>query len=259
MAMNNRLVVGNIKMNFLTKRDRDGYLSDMRSRLRKTALREVDVVLCPPDMHLEAFGNFLEKQPVSMGVQDIFWERKGSYTGETSPAMAVAFGAKYAIVGHSERRRFLGETDEAVAKKAIRGCEEGLHIIVCVGESAEERSGGISEERVFKQLTHSLGQFPKGKLGDLTIAYEPVWSIGTGHTPETRQISEMQTIIRDTIGKIFGSGSGSYVRVLYGGSVDSKNIERVCVDVDMDGVLVGGASLHPDEFMRIVEKLGSTM
>lgn len=253
--MNNRLVAGNIKMNLLTERDRDAYLFDMRNRLRKATFHGVDLVLCPPDIHLEAFVNSLEKQEVAMGVQDIFWERKGSYTGETSSIMARSFGARYAIVGHSERRRYSGETDEMVAKKVAHGCEEGLNIILCVGESVEERDRGISEERVFKQLTRSLEQFPKGKLQNLTIAYEPVWSIGTGHTPETRQIASMHTVIRDTVGKIFGSGSGSYVRVIYGGSVNSKNIERVCIDVDMDGVLVGGASLHPDEMIRIVEKL----
>ncbi len=242
-------------MNLLTVRDRDGYLQDMRNRLRNAVTRGVDIVLCPPDIHLEEFATILEKQSVSLGLQNVFWERKGAYTGEVSPVMAKSFGAQYAIIGHSERRLYLGETDDMVAKKAKCACEEGMNIILCVGESTEERNRGLSEERVLKQLTRSLEHFPKGKIGNLTIAYEPIWSIGTGHTPESAEILSMHTIIRDTIGKIFGSGAGSYVRVLYGGSVDSKNIERVCVDVDMDGVLVGGASLHPDEFIRIVEKL----
>lgn len=253
--MNSRLIVGNIKMNLLTVRDRDGYLQDMRNRLRNTVTRGVDVVLCPPDIHLEVFATILEKQPISLGVQNVFWERKGAYTGETSPVMVRSLGAQYAIVGHSERRSYLGETDEMVAKKATSACEEGMNVILCVGESIEEHNKGLSEERVLKQLTRSLEHFPKGKIGNLTIAYEPVWSIGTGQTPESAEILSMHTVIRDTVGGIFGSGAGSYVRVLYGGSVDSKNIERVCIDVDMDGVLVGGASLHPDEFIRIIEKL----
>ncbi len=253
--MKNRLVIGNLKMNLLTPRERDGYLSDMREKLRTLTVRGVDAVLCPPDMFLEAFSSTLERQPVALGVQNVFWERKGAYTGEISPAMAKAFGATFAIVGHSERRAFLGETDEMVSKKAAHACEEGMEVVLCVGEHMEERNKGISEERVFKQLTRSLEHFPKGKIENLTIAYEPIWSIGTGRTPETREIMAMHEVIRTTIGKVFGAGAGSYVRVLYGGSVDSNNIERVCNDAEMDGVLVGGASLQSEEFVRIVEKV----
>lgn len=254
--MKNRLVIGNLKMNLLSIRERDAYLSELRNLLRNLVARGVDVVMCPSNVYLEAFAKTLEKQSVFLGVQNIFWERKGAYTGEISPAMAQAFKATYAIVGHSERRVFLGETDEMVSKKAKHACEEGMEVILCVGEQAEDHNRGVSEERIVKQLTRSLEDFPKGKIESLSIAYEPIWSIGTGHTPETREIAKMHEVIRNTITQVFGAGAGSYVRVLYGGSVDSKNVTRVCNDAEMDGVLVGGASLHPEEFMRIVERVG---
>lgn len=253
--MKNRLVVGNLKMNLLTVRERDTYLRDLRAQLRGAVVRGVDIVVCPPNIHLEAFSNALKRLPVSLGVQDIFWDRKGSYTGELSPAMAKMFDARFAIVGHSERRLYAGETNEVVARKAAHACEEGLEVVLCVGESAEERHGGVSADRVRKQLGRSLAEFPKAKIENLSVAYEPVWSIGTGRTPETHEIAEMHETIRDEVSRIFGSGAGSYVRVLYGGSVDARNIDRVCLDAEMDGVLVGGASLRPEEFMKIAEKV----
>lgn len=254
--MKKRLVVGNIKMNLLSIRERDAYIRSLRALLRRFVAHDVDVAICPPDMYVEAFSEAFERMPISLGVQNIFWERKGAYTGELSATMAREFGVRFAIVGHSERRLYLEETDEMVSKKAACACEEGLEAIVCVGENAEERYGGVSGDRVRKQLSRSLVGFPRGKIENLIIAYEPVWSVGTGQTPETHDIVRMHEVIRDEVSRIFGSGAGSYVRVLYGGSVGEKNIERVCLDADMDGVLVGGASLRPEEFMKIVEKVG---
>lgn len=255
--MNTRLIVGNLKMNLISVRERDAYIRSMRTKLRATSFRGVDMALCPPDVHLEVFWKALEKLPVALGVQNVFWERKGAYTGEISPAMAMALGAQYAIVGHSERRMHLGETDEMIARKTAHAVEEGMNVILCVGENTEEYRGGASKDRVSKQLVRALEHFPKGKLNALTIAYEPVWSIGTGHTPETQEIIAMHETIRTAVDHLFGSGAGSYVRVLYGGSVDIKNIARVCLSADMDGVLVGGASMHPDEFVKIAELVGA--
>lgn len=256
--MTSRLLIGNLKMNLLSLRERDGYIRTLREAVRNTVVRGVDMVICPPEVYLEAFSKAFEKLSVSLGAQNVFWDRKGAYTGEISPAMAKIFGVKYVLVGHSERRIYLGETDEMIAKKAAHVAEEGLDVIICVGEHTEDKASGTSHDRVYKQLVKGLELFPKGKLERLAIAYEPVWSIGTGRTPETREVAVMHEGIRRVIDRIFGAGAGSYVRVLYGGSVDSKNVSRVCVDADMDGVLAGGSSLKPDEFMRIAEILSQT-
>lgn len=253
--MKNRLVVGNLKMHLLTIRERDRYLQSMRENLRNTVIRDVDIVLCPPALHIEAFFSVLEKQPIFLGAQNIFWERKGAYTGEISPAMMSSFGVRFCLVGHSERRNLLGETDNMIAKKAAHACEENMEVMLCVGEHPEERDRGIAEDRVRKQLRKSLAIFPKGKISHLSIVYEPIWSIGTGTTPETHEIARMGEIIRVAVGDIFGSGAGSYIRVLYGGSVTSQNIRRVCLEADMDGVLVGGSSLKPDEFIRVIKNI----
>lgn len=250
------LVVGNLKMNLLSPRERDAYLRGLRSRFRRGLSAEVESVVCPPYVHLESFWRALEKLPVGLGVQDVFWERKGAYTGEISSVMAQSFGAKYALVGHSERRVYLGETDEIIARKVASAVEEGMEVILCVGEYPEDKARGTSQDRIYKQLVQGLEGFPQGKLDRLNVAYEPVWSIGTGRTPETREIAIMHEGIRKVIDRIFGSGAGAYVRVLYGGSVDVKNVGRVCLDADMDGVLLGGASLQPEEFMKIAQILG---
>lgn len=241
-------------MNLLTPRERERYIREMKNILRINTAGEVSVVLCPPFVHLEAFAKSFEKY-AAIGAQDVSWERKGALTGEVSAPMAHAFGAVYAIVGHSERRSMLGETNDMVSRKAYQACVEGMRTILCVGETQENRRDGTARGVVSQQLVESLREFPKDKSHTLCVAYEPVWAIGSGQTPSVEDIIETRNAILETLSSVFGSDLGRKIPILYGGSVSSQNIHAVGIESGMNGVLLGSASLHADEFSRILDFL----
>ncbi len=233
-----KLVAGNWKMN----------LGPAEARLLAKAVasmkfKGVEVGVAPPFPYIPIVAGELVGSEVLLGAQNLFWEDWGAYTGEVSAPMLRELGVQFVIVGHSERRRILGETDEMVNKKLKKAIEHGLRPILCVGESLEEREAGKAKEVVARQLGESL----KGVLGEFDVAYEPVWAIGTGRNATPEQASEMHLFIKEELGK--------EVRVLYGGSVKPENASELIKAEGVDGFLVGGASLKPESFWGIIEKV----
>jgi len=211
-----------------------------------------EVVVCPPFVCLPAAKEALAGTDIKLGAQDVYWESEGAYTGEVSPEMLKEVGVEYVIIGHSERRQYFHETDETVNKKTLFTLKNGLIPIVCVGETLEQREKGITMELVEKQITAGLADLNGVDPDRLVIAYEPVWAIGTGRTASSKDADEVIRFIRHVLGKMFTREFADKVRILYGGSVKADNAAELMNMPDIDGGLVGGASLKAKEFSRIV-------
>jgi len=242
------LIAGNWKMNGLRQEAR-ALAEGIRRRL--DGIREPEVVLCPPFTVLAAVREVLEGSPLRLGAQDVFWKPKGAFTGEISPAMLVDAGCTHVIVGHSERRE-LGETDRMVRDKVRAALEAGLVPIVCVGERLEEREAGRTFSVVERHVAGALEGLPPESVSRLVVAYEPVWAIGTGRTATPAQAQEVHAFIRGQVSRIAGPPAAEGLRILYGGSVKPENIRDLMACPDVDGALVGGASLEADSFAKIV-------
>jgi triosephosphate isomerase (TIM) len=215
----------------------------------------VEVVICPPFTALRSIQTLLDADRLNygLGAQDVHWEDKGAFTGEVSPPMLAALKCQYVIVGHSERRQHFGETDETVAKKVRAVFGAGMVPILCVGESLEERDAGRTEAKVIGQVKADLAGIDPGMAGRLVIAYEPIWAIGTGRNATAADAGEVIGLIRRTTAELFSSDAAEGVRVQYGGSVKPGNIREFMAHPEIDGALVGGASLDPEEFALIVK------
>jgi triosephosphate isomerase len=211
----------------------------------------VEIVICPPFTSLFPLQDKLAATKVHIGAQDVFWEEKGAFTGEISPLMLASIGCTYVIVGHSERRQLLGETDVSVNRKLKAALMHGLTPILCVGETLQERKNNRAREVVKSQLDGALKDMALTGA-NLVIAYEPVWAIGTGVNASTDDAQEMIGFIRDYVAKMYNSEEADAVRILYGGSVKPDNIEGFMAREDIDGALVGGASLEPETLAKIV-------
>ncbi len=211
----------------------------------------VEVVLAPPFTALDRVGEALAGSGVELAAQDVHAERFGAFTGEISATMLADIGCSYAIVGHSERRTLCGESDAEVAGKAAALLSHGIRPIVCVGESLAEREAGRAMARVGEQVEKSLAAVPAERTADLVVAYEPIWAIGTGRTASPSDAQEMHAHIRDCLSQRFGDAARS-IRIQYGGSVKPDNVYALMAQPDVDGALVGGASLDPESFAKIV-------
>jgi triosephosphate isomerase len=211
-----------------------------------------DVIIAPPFPVLRDVADSVHGSPVAVGSQDLYWEKSGAFTGEVSAAMIVDTGCRYAIVGHSERRQFFGETDYTVAKKAAAAAAAGLVPVVCVGESLAQRDAGVTKQVVETQVRHGVVELSVDALEILVLAYEPVWAIGTGRTATPDQAQDVHAHIRAVLRDAVPEGIADRVRILYGGSVKPGNIDELMSCPDVDGALVGGASLVADDFLRIV-------
>jgi len=212
----------------------------------------IDVVIAPPFTAIARVSDVLKGSRVSLGAQNLFWEKEGAYTGEISPVMLVSDGCRYVIIGHSERRQYFGENDETVNKKIKAAIQNNLIPIFCVGESEEERESNLTFSVLDKQLKKGLeGFFPKD-LETLIIAYEPVWAIGTGKTATRHQAQEVHQFLRSKLEESYGNMLAKSTRILYGGSVKPDNISSLMAMSDIDGALVGGASLSAETFSEIV-------
>jgi triosephosphate isomerase len=216
-------------------------------------LARVDVCVCPPFVYLAAVKNALGSSNMSLGAQDVYFEPKGAFTGEISPAMLKDVGCTYALCGHSERRHVIGETDELVSKKVRAAIAGGLLPILCVGELLAERDAAKTEQVVTRQLKAGLAGLGDEKLQAVTIAYEPVWAIGTGRTATPRQAQEVHDFIRKLLTEMYDSHLAQATHILYGGSVRADNAAELMREPDVDGLLVGGASLKADEFLAIIK------
>ncbi len=210
-----------------------------------------EVVLCPPFVWLVAVGDCLEETPVLLGAQDCYWADEGAFTGQVSAAMLKDI-VQYCIVGHSERRTLFGELDEWVNKKVRALLVQGIRPIICVGERLEQREAGETDTFVAAQVRAALTDVPVDEAVNIVIAYEPIWAIGTGRAATAAEASRMCGLIRREVASLYGTQTAEAVRVQYGGSVNAKNIAELMAQPDIDGALVGGASLRADEFVAIV-------
>ncbi|MCM8783401.1 MAG: triose-phosphate isomerase [Candidatus Omnitrophica bacterium] len=215
---------------------------------------EMDIVVCPPYTVLSEVEEVIRDSQIKLGAQDMHWEDKGAFTSEISPLMLKDLGVEYVIIGHSERRQFFGETNETVNRKVKSALKYKLIPIVCVGETLEERKRGETFEVVKDHLENGLGGIEVQEPSDLVIAYEPVWAIGTGINATASQAEEVHSYIRDFLNKIFGKDIAEGIRIQYGGSVKPDNIEDLIREKDVDGALVGGASLDLVSFTEIIKK-----
>lgn len=214
---------------------------------------KVDVVLCPVLTSLDTVAKAIQGTNIKLGAQNCHWEEQGAYTGEVSPAMLRDAGCAYAIIGHSERRQFFGETDENINKKAKALYQHGLTPIICVGETLEQREGNQTADVITTQVRGCLSGLPADKVAESVIAYEPVWAIGTGKTATKEQAQEAHEIIRKLVAEIFSKDVAEAVRIQYGGSVKPQNARELLTQPDIDGALVGGACLDADSFASIVQ------
>ena len=240
------LIAGNWKMN-CTVEEAEAFFKHFKLQKKEG----VEMLICPPFTDLPLTNFFLARTSVHWGAQNVYPEEKGAFTGEISPAMLKGLGCSYVICGHSERREILGESDEFIARKVKAVKEHGMTPILCVGETAEERKNGQTEERIASEIRTALFVIDKKDVGSLVIAYEPIWAIGSGKAATPEDALEVCTLIREKIGKIFTPDIARKVRILYGGSVNEKNAASFNLS-GIDGVLVGGASLKADTFAAIV-------
>ncbi len=222
---------------------------------RVADVTEADLAVCPPFVYLAAVSEAVKGSNVAVGGQDCFYEEKGAFTGEVSPAMLKDAGCTYVILGHSERRHVIGEGDELINRKVRKTLEGGLKTILCVGELLSEREKGKMKEVVRRHVEEGLKGLAQADMKNVVIAYEPVWAIGTGVNATPEQAQEVHKHIREILGEKFGDETAKDVRIQYGGSVKPGNVAEIMAQEDVDGALVGGASLDADSFSEIV-KLG---
>jgi triosephosphate isomerase (TIM) len=244
------LIAGNWKMNGLIKEARD-----LASGLRKelgASTGGPEVLVCPPFLSLSTVREALEGSPIRIGAQDVHWEPKGAFTGEVSTAMLQEVGCSAVLLGHSERRHIMGETNEMVNRKLKTCLAAGLLPIVCVGELLEERNMGVTREVVERQFGKGYEGLTPEETARTVLAYEPVWAIGTGKTATPRQAEEVHHYLRKLVTQRAGEAVGKGIRILYGGSVSPDNVKDLMAEEDIDGALVGGASLKVDSFLKIV-------
>ena len=246
--MRKKIIAGNWKMNYCVNKAED-FVSEIKDAINTD---EVDVVICPNFVALDRLSDLLEGTNIKLGAQNVNTEDKGAYTGETSVNMLAAVGVKYCIVGHSERRQYFAETNEIVNKKAKKLLEKDINPIVCVGETLEERESNTMFDVVEKQVRESLDGIEEAQMKrNVVIAYEPIWAIGTGKTATAEQANEMCKFIREVVSKMYNDSVAEAVRIQYGGSVKPSNANEILNMSDIDGALVGGASLTND-FVAIV-------
>ncbi len=216
-------------------------------------ISDTEVMIAPPFTALTPVAEILKESRILLGAQNLHWEKEGAFTGEISPLMLVSAGCQYVIIGHSERRQYFGETDHSVNKKINAANNNGLIPVFCIGESEKERESGQTFSVLDKQVKKGLEAFFADNLKTLVIAYEPVWAIGTGKTATSDQAQEVHQFLRSLVGKLFGETLAKSIRILYGGSVKPGNISELMARQDIDGALVGGASLDAETFSKIVQ------
>ncbi|MDH5478140.1 MAG: triose-phosphate isomerase [Nitrospinota bacterium] len=244
------IIAGNWKMNNTISQ-----AQDLIAGLTKNGgdMHKVEVIVAPPFTALRSVYDILGQSSVHVAAQNLFWEESGAYTGEVSAMMIKEAGCKWVIIGHSERRQLFGETDETVNKRARAALASGLKPIVCIGETLEEREGGRTYDVLHRQLDGGLNGLSAENMAKVTIAYEPVWAIGTGKTATSAQAQEAHEKIRAKLSSMFGQGVADKVRILYGGSMKPSNALELLSQPDVDGGLIGGASLNAHDFVEIIK------
>ena len=248
-AVRKAVIAGNWKMN-KTPAETTEIINAMKPLVKDA---DCSVVLCVPYVDIHAALTAAEGSNIEIGAENCHWEKSGAYTGEISADMLTAMGVKYVITGHSERRQYFGETDITVNKRTLAAVNAGLTAIVCVGETLEQREQGITGELVAMQTKIALGGISKEQLNKIIIAYEPVWAIGTGKTATADQAEEVCAVIRETVAKVYDNEAAEALTIQYGGSMNAANADELVSKVNVDGGLIGGASLKAEDFSIIVK------
>lgn len=244
--MRQTLIAGNWKMN-LTVSETESFFKNFKVQKKEN----VELLICPPFTDIPLTRFFLERSSIKWGAQDVYPSEKGAFTGEISPSMLKDLGCSYVICGHSERRQILGESDEFVGRKVQAVLKEGLIPILCVGETLEEREAGKTEERIGEEIGAVFSLLKKEEIEKIVIAYEPIWAIGSGRAATAEDAEEISSFIRKIVKEAAGKKAAEAVRILYGGSVNADNIADFLKEKDIDGGLIGGASLKPESFLAI--------
>lgn len=248
------IIAGNWKMNKIIVE-----AIELANGLKRNLYSEekVDIVICPPFTALSEVSEIIIESNIQLGGQNMYYADTGAFTGEVSPIMLKDAGCEYVIIGHSERRAYFGETNEMVNRKVRFALERGLRPIMCVGEKLEEREAGKTFDIISGHVKEGLKEISKEEILDVVIAYEPVWAIGTGKNATPKEAEEVHSFIRNLISEIYGKDIADEIRIQYGGSVTAENIEDLISQPDVDGALVGGASLKLDAFTKIVQVASS--
>jgi triosephosphate isomerase len=249
--MRTPFIAGNWKM-FKTVHEAVVFTKELRSLVKD--VKDVEIVVAPPFTAIHAVAEAARNTNIGVSSQDLYWEREGAFTGEVSAGMIVEAGAAYTIIGHSERRRLFGETDAAVNRKTATAMLAGLTPIVCVGETLDEREAGATLTVLDRQIKEGLDHLTADQVAELVVAYEPVWAIGTGRNATAAQAGEAHGHIRQRLRQWFGGDAAERCHVIYGGSVKPDNIRELISEPDVDGALVGGASLDVASFASLVAK-----
>ncbi len=246
--MRKPIIAGNWKMH-KTMDEALKLANDIKDEANKT---DIEIVICCPFTVISEVKRAIEGTKVKLGAQNMHWEEEGAFTGEISANMLKDLGVDYVIIGHSERRRYFNETDEIVNKKVIKAIEKGLKPIICVGETLDEREKNKTFDIVKRQTLIALENIGRDEMIDVVIAYEPIWAIGTGKTASSQDANEVIAYIRSLLQDKYGSEISEEIRIQYGGSVKPSNATEIMNEADIDGALVGGASLKAKEFLEIV-------
>jgi triosephosphate isomerase (TIM) len=249
--MRRKVIAGNWKMNNDLK-ETQNLISKLSSGLSMDNLN-CDVIVCPPFTSLFEAHSLLMGTKIKLGAQNMYFESSGAFTGEISASMLRSVGCDYVIIGHSERRTIFGETDELINNKIKKACSSSLKPIFCIGELLEEREAGVTEKIIEKQIKVGLKDITSEEIGNVIIAYEPVWAIGTGKTASPEQAQEVHGFIRNLINEKYGVSISENIKIQYGGSVNSNNAKELLFKKDIDGALIGGASLKADSFISIIQ------
>jgi triosephosphate isomerase (TIM) len=252
MSANNRrrVIAGNWKM-YKNQMETRAFFTKFKSLV--SGVTDCDIVVAPPYTNLAVAAKSTKGTDIAIAAQDVFWEKEGAYTGEISTGMLVEAGCKYVIVGHSERRQYFGDSNETVFKKAKAALAAGLTPIVCMGEKLEDREAGRTEAIIQEQFLGSVGALTPEEFSRILIAYEPVWAIGTGRTATPEIAAAVHKFVRQCVASRFSASHAAAVRILYGGSVKPDNIQGLMAQGELDGALVGGASLDPKSFASLVK------
>ncbi|HEV8076351.1 MAG TPA: triose-phosphate isomerase [Candidatus Acidoferrum sp.] len=245
-----RVIAGNWKM-FKTQAETRAFFAAFNPLV--AGVTDCDLVIAPPAIDIPAAVEATRGTHIAIGSQNVYWEKEGAFTGEISAGMVVEAGCRYAIIGHSERRHIFGETNEMVFKKTKAALAAGLTPIVCIGEMLADRQAGRTENICKCQFEESVGALTPEEFSRILVAYEPVWAIGTGHTATPEIAAAVHRFVRQCAAEMFSAGHAAALRILYGGSVKPDNIQGLMAQVELDGVLVGGASLDPKSFASIVK------
>ncbi|WP_298705917.1 triose-phosphate isomerase [uncultured Veillonella sp.] len=248
--MRQQIIAGNWKMH-TNLADATILVEGLKAALA-AATTDREVVVCPPFTGLTTVSDLVEDTKIRVGAQNMHYEASGAFTGEIAPAMLTDLGCHYVILGHSERRQYFGETDELINKKIKAAFANDIVPILCVGESLAQREANETQTFIDSQLANGLLDLTAEQVGQMVIAYEPIWAIGTGKTATAEQAGEVCTAIRKKIADLFGQDAAESVRIQYGGSVKGSNAKEILSQADIDGALVGGASLKADDFMAII-------